>query len=267
MQYFLAVFFIFISSSVTIAQNYKGLPVSHVSLLYGNTQAGKGFTLGIRMQLEPGWHAYWKNPGDAGLPVSVELLDAKGFTAGDLKFPTPHKYITGGDILYGYDSEVVFLLPIKAAEASRSFPEFKVKIDWLACKEVCLPGMATINFQADSISSNERKENQKLIDRWTARLPQPGSGFNMGKAGVIVTEKNSKLSVFIKFLEMAPGTVTDFFPEVIDGFVTDYNTIKITDEGIVMTLTPESKSSKLTEIKGVAMIGTSGYEVSFPVNH
>src|SRR5438105_13000630 len=98
----------------SFAQIYQGSPVSHVSLVAGNMQPGKGFTLGIRFQLSAGWHVYWKNPGDAGLPVSAEITGANGYTSGELKFPTPHKYLTGEDILFGYDSEVVLLLPVRA---------------------------------------------------------------------------------------------------------------------------------------------------------
>jgi len=263
---FLSIFFVLHLTAMTVfAQIYNGAPVTHVSLVGGNILPGKGFTLGIRMQLEPGWHAYWKNPGDAGLPVSAELLDAHGYKAGELKFPTPRKIITGGDVLFGYDSEVVFLLPIKAPPNATS-PQFTVRMNWLACKEVCLPGEASIAFIADSISKNDRQDNQRILDRWTARLPQPGTGFNMGNAGVVVTEKEGKQIVFIKFIGMAPGTVTDFFPEQIEGFVADYYNMIIGEDGITLTLTPETKKSKLTEIKGIAVIGTSGYEVDFKVN-
>ncbi len=262
-------FFLFLSLLVfampSFSQMHNGRPVSHVSLLCGNIQPGKGFTLGIRMMLEPEWHAYWKNPGDAGLPMSAELADNGSFTAGPLRFPTPHKYLSSDAALYGYDSEVVFLLPIKPNAGNKSSPHFKVKLSWLACKEVCLPGEAILEFNADSVSIAQRKDNQRILDRWTAKLPQPGVGFNLDKIGTSVTEKNGKMLVFIKFLEMAPGTVTDFFPEEIEGFVIDYSHITIGDAGITLTLTPESKNSKLTAIKGLVLIGTSGYEVNFPI--
>ncbi len=247
------------------SQTYKGNPVSHLSLLSGNITHGKGFTIGIKMLLEPHWHAYWKNPGDAGLPMTAELTDANGYKCGELRFPTPHKYITGNETLYGYDSEVVFLLPIKPPAGVKSSPHFKIKTTWLACKEVCLPGSAILELNADSVTAAERKDNQHLLDRWTAKLPQPGEGFNLDKIGTTVTEADGKLSVFIKFLEMAPGTVTDFFPEVVDGYVVDYTNILLGETGITLTLTPESKDSKLTAIKGLALIGTYGYEVNFPI--
>lgn len=264
-RFLIASLFIHIVALPSYTQIYQGKPVSHVSLLCGNILPGKGFTLGIKMDLEPDWHAYWKNPGDAGLPMTAQLIGGTGYSAGELMYPTPHKYLSAEAALYGYDSEVVFLLPIKAPRGTMASPQFKIKLNWLSCKEVCLPGEAAINFNADSVSVTERKENQKLLDRWTARLPQPGSGFNLDKVGTTVTEKNGKLSVFIKFLEMAPGTITDFFPDVIDGYVTDYTNITIGDAGITLTLTPETKDSKLSSIKGLVIIGTSGYEVNFPV--
>jgi len=263
---FSIVTFLYLIPAVSsFAQMYHGQPVTHVSLIAGNMVTGKGFTLGIRMQLNPGWHTYWKNPGDAGFQINAELIDANGFSAGELKFPTPYKIINGGEVLYAYDSEVVFLLPIKPPKDVKSSPQFKVKLNWLACKEVCIPGEATIPFIADSISANDRKTNQRILDHWTAKLPQPGIGFNLNKAEAVVTQKDDKLSVFIKFLEMAPGTVKDFFPEVINGFVNYYSDIIVGDDGITLTLTPSSKDSKLTEIKGIAVIGTTGYEVDFPV--
>ncbi|MDP4230696.1 MAG: hypothetical protein Q8916_09880, partial [Bacteroidota bacterium] len=112
----------------------------------------------------------------------------------------------------------------------------------------------------------ERKDNQRILDRWTAKLPQPGAGFNLEKVRTLVTEKDEKISLFIKFLEMAPGTITDFFPDAIDGFLVDYTTIVIGESGITMTLTPETKDSKLTMVKGLVLLGTSGYEVNFPVS-
>ncbi|MDP4220834.1 MAG: protein-disulfide reductase DsbD family protein [Bacteroidota bacterium] len=262
----LAFFLIFMTSMPAISQTYKGKPISHVSLVSGNITPGKGFTLGIKLDLEPEWHAYWKNPGDAGLPMTVELIDANGYSAGELRFPTPHKYVTGDAVLYGYDSEVVYLLPIKAPSGSKASAKFKVKLTWLACKEVCLPGEATLPFNADSVSVTERKDNQRILDRWTAKLPQPGAGFNLEKVRTLVTEKDEKISLFIKFLEMAPGTITDFFPDAIDGFLVDYTTIVIGESGITMTLTPETKDSKLTMVKGLVLLGTSGYEVNFPVS-
>ena len=53
---------------------------------------GKPFTVGVLLKIDPGWHIYWKNPGDAGLPTKVKWTLPDGFTAGELRYPTPHEF-------------------------------------------------------------------------------------------------------------------------------------------------------------------------------
>ena len=111
----LAILFFFVAMAAE-AQTYKGVQVVYPSLIAGTATPGKPFTLGIRLKLEPGWHTYWKNPGDAGLPLEVTIVDAPDIVAGPLRFPTPHK-ITSGDVAtYGYEEEVIYTLSIRSEE-------------------------------------------------------------------------------------------------------------------------------------------------------
>ena len=40
--------------------------------------AGVPTNAGLYFKLEPGWHVYWKNPGDSGEPTAQEWADALG---------------------------------------------------------------------------------------------------------------------------------------------------------------------------------------------
>src|ERR1700722_3147986 len=75
--------------------------------LLANTSAiqpGKPFWLGVRLTIDPGWHVYWKNPGDAGLATRVKFTLPNGFSAGPLQFPTPHRFDQPGNIVaFGYE--------------------------------------------------------------------------------------------------------------------------------------------------------------------
>jgi DsbC/DsbD-like thiol-disulfide interchange protein len=256
----IAIILLFVSMTAE-AQIYKGIQVVFPSLVAGNVQPGKAFTLGIRLKIEPGWHTYWKNPGDAGLPMEATVLDAPNLSVGELRFPTPKKLSSADVATYGYEEEVVYLLSIKPKTPDAA-KHFKIKLSWLVCKEVCLPGETVLEFNLDSIKSSDMKENQHLLDRWTARLPQPGAGFNLDKSGATYhIEKNGKLQVFMKFFDVAPGTITDFFPEEIKDFVIDYSKITVSPDGISMVLEPSVATATLTHISGLAIIGSSGYEV------
>ncbi|MGZ5940585.1 MAG: protein-disulfide reductase DsbD domain-containing protein, partial [Rhizomicrobium sp.] len=56
----------------------------------------------IRQAIEPGWHTYWRNPGDSGLATSISWLLPKGVTAGESQWPAPERFTTGNIVNFGY---------------------------------------------------------------------------------------------------------------------------------------------------------------------
>src|SRR6476661_10411436 len=67
------------------------------------------FRIGLRLRLAPGWHTYWQNPGDAGIPPELELTLPPGVTAGPITWPVPQRLPEGPLMTYAYTGEV--LLP------------------------------------------------------------------------------------------------------------------------------------------------------------
>ena len=64
--------------------------------------------MGVRFRLDPGWHLYWKNPGDGSLPTEVSW-DTPGTTVDALQWPSPRPFRTpdGSITTYGYADEVL----------------------------------------------------------------------------------------------------------------------------------------------------------------
>ena len=60
--------------------------------------------------LRPGWHTYWQNPGDAGVPPELDLDLPPGATAGPIVWPTPQRVPEGSLMTYSYTDNV--LLPV-----------------------------------------------------------------------------------------------------------------------------------------------------------
>ncbi|MGB7183538.1 MAG: protein-disulfide reductase DsbD domain-containing protein, partial [Burkholderiaceae bacterium] len=54
---------------------------------------GQAFKLGLRLKHEPQWHTYWVNPGDSGLPTQFKLSLPSGFSAGDVAWPRPSRFL------------------------------------------------------------------------------------------------------------------------------------------------------------------------------
>jgi len=118
----------------------------------GTLVPGDWNMLGIRLNIEPGWHVYWNGQNDTGIPVAVSLDLPKDFETRDMLWPGPTRYISPGDILdHVYEDEVVLIVPVLVPAAdAESQVEINASISWLVCKDVCLPGSTTISqiFQA-----------------------------------------------------------------------------------------------------------------------
>ena len=71
--------------------------------------------------MRPGWHVYWRNPGDAGLPTEIAWTLPPGFTAGEIAWPTPERFVVSDIGNYGYAGSVDLLVPI-AADPKASGP-------------------------------------------------------------------------------------------------------------------------------------------------
>ena len=71
---------------------------------------GQPLHLALRQQIPPGWHTYWSNPGDSGLPTTIDWTLPRGFKAGPIMWPTPERFAYGPVVDYGYQHDV--LLPV-----------------------------------------------------------------------------------------------------------------------------------------------------------
>ena len=70
---------------------------------HASVQPGRPFQVGLRMKLKRGWHTYWKQPGDAGMPLRIEWTLPSGFRPGPIEWPVPERIPTSGLMSYGYE--------------------------------------------------------------------------------------------------------------------------------------------------------------------
>ncbi|WP_265564264.1 protein-disulfide reductase DsbD family protein [Sphingomicrobium arenosum] len=129
----------------------------------------------IVFESEPGWHGYWKNPGDAGLPFTVEWDVPEGVTMGPIRFPTPMRYEAAGLTSYVYRGEHAFLTEIRVTgDAPMSFT-VEGEATWLACTDkVCVPERG--RFATVVGRGRPRAEPDADFARWRSALPRPLAG-------------------------------------------------------------------------------------------
>ena len=140
---------------------------------------GQPFEVGIRFKLSPGWHIYWQNSGDSGIPVSAEWKLPNGFSADDLQFPVPARSVAAGDIVTNVlDGEPVLLVTITPPSTIRDDRiRLAAHVTHLACKTQCVreENDLSLDLPVAPEGGVATPANGKLFDRAHQALPKKAS--------------------------------------------------------------------------------------------
>lgn len=134
---------------------------------------GSTFHVAVRMKIAPHWHTYWINPGESGAPTTIKLTGPKGFTFGEIQWPTPTKFVIDGGTIYGYEDEVLLRVPVSVAkDAAAGSATIHADVDWLVCKDTCLEGSAKLSLKLN-VADKAAPANTELFAKWQSRLTVP----------------------------------------------------------------------------------------------
>ena len=133
------------------------------------------FTLAVRMEVKPGWHVYWRNPGDSGLPPEVTWTLPAGFNAGAIRWPAPERIPIATLMNYGYEGEVTLLVPVTPPPSlDPADPvQIRAKLTYLVCETECVPGSADLALTLPVAEPRPDPDNAALFARARAALPAP----------------------------------------------------------------------------------------------
>jgi len=177
-------------------QDYDANPNSDAFLIpeVSTIQAGTPFTIAVRFLLDPGWHNYWQNAGDSGLPTTIEWDLPEGFSAGEIQWPTPHRIILYPLVDYGYSDEVSLLIELTPPSELPlgTSVTLGALVDWLVCETLCLPAYAELSVEipvsdgapaADpqwaDLFRETRNHLPKTLGDWTIEAQLLESGYRL----------------------------------------------------------------------------------------
>jgi thiol:disulfide interchange protein/DsbC/DsbD-like thiol-disulfide interchange protein len=130
----------------------------------------KPFRVGLRLKMAPGWHTYWKNPGDAGAAPELNLTLPAGAKAGPIAWPAPDRLMEGPIATYAYAGEL--LLPVQVTPGSEGGPmTLRADANWLVCKEICVPEEAKFELVLPAGTPSPSPQ-APLLDTADIRIPR-----------------------------------------------------------------------------------------------
>ena len=146
---------------------------ARVELIAGQSSltSSQQIWLGVHFSLEKDWHIYWVNPGDSGLPPVLKWQLPPGFSAGEIQWPRPEKLKRSTLADYGYQDDVVLLVPLHVPSGSKLgvAGDIRLQAKWLICREVCIADHAELNLSLPIQSGAQ----SSLFVQARKQLPQP----------------------------------------------------------------------------------------------
>ncbi len=189
-----------------------------------SVQPARPFWVGLRFQLEQGWHIYWTNPGDSGKPPRVKWDLPAGFQAGPLHWPIPHRIEDHSLIDYGYQGDVLLAVEIRAPAklAAGADVQLNATVNWLVCRELCVPGRAALALKLPTGTGKPGPESpmHPLFAKARAGLPRPAPKpwrvtANLDAHAFVLNVDTGKRETGAAFFPLEPNQIENAAPQKV----------------------------------------------------
>ncbi len=225
---------------------------------------GETVWVALSQKLQEGWHVYWKNPGDSGLPLELKWTLPAGYSAGDVVYPTPEPISVGPLVNFGFHGEPIFLVPITAPADAQSGAAVEVKLTarWLICAEICVPEEGDFSFMLPVSDAPETNADEAgLFAKARAATPVAFTGeaaFNADKDKLV-----------LRAAPMEKARDAYFFPTT-EGLTEPAakQRLALKDSAVTVTMTPGPvyEPNGLATLEGVLLLTgkdgkKQGYEI------
>lgn len=220
-----------------------------------NIQPSVPFWVALHFKIREGWHIYWQNPGDSGIPPTIDWQLPNGFKVGEINWPYPQRFPVGPLVNFGYQDEIT--LPIEITPSDNLKDNERVKFtantEWLVCEVECIPERGTLNLTLPVTNTAAEINQKRANDFETARLAFPKRSPWQVTANLTAAE--------LKLHVTAPQIKPDRIPRVVffpdeDGVINNAapQEVVFDDRGLSLKLQPGYRTQQLEVVKGVLVI-------------
>jgi thiol:disulfide interchange protein/DsbC/DsbD-like thiol-disulfide interchange protein len=228
------------------------------------TAAAPGSTVyvALHQKIADGWHTYWRNPGDAGQATKIDWTLPAGWKAGEIVWPTPHRYATGPLMNYVYSEEVYLPVPIEVPADAKpgQTVALKAHADFLVCSDICVPETAdlTLNLPISAGAAAMDPAFGGAITKVLAAAPKQEDLTGVYSLNSTVL----KLAVTGTVVKGVEVTHAYFYP--YEGSVIDHASPQMAErgpDGLTLTLVASPSLKPPVPVLGVLSVGDAAYIV------
>jgi DsbC/DsbD-like thiol-disulfide interchange protein len=225
---------------------------SAVRLLAGS-RSGAVLLGGIALQLKPGWHTYWRTPGDSGVPPRFDFSKSDNVEAVTVLWPSPKKFDDGaGGTSLGYIDQVV--LPLRIVTKNTDKPvTLRADVNYAVCDKLCIPVQANLELSFTSVASTEDSALFAALDT----VPKPANVGDPNPLTIRDVEREGRSEVLVDVVSpddrplnlFVEGPTPDWglpVPKLLDHGPPGVKRFAFALEGVPPGVNPEGAALKLT---------------------
>ena len=159
-------------STQALTDNIVDASDSRIEILTESTSITPGdeLLIGFKFTLNPGWHTYWENPGDAGEGASIKWNLPNDVSASEILWPGPQRIPVEPLMTFGYEDEVVLLTKIYTSEATIVPLNLNALVSWYTCKEICIPQEAEVSIPI-KLGNKTPSVSKVILDQTLEEVP------------------------------------------------------------------------------------------------
>ncbi|MGV8998456.1 MAG: protein-disulfide reductase DsbD domain-containing protein [Parvibaculaceae bacterium] len=175
-RYFLAALFALCTfvSPLRAAEEPENGAGEEVTLIGQDVTGSLVSIFGVRMKMKPGWHTYWRKPGDSGLAPTFDWSGSKNIGNVIVSWPAPRRFDAEGDTTFGYEDEVIWPVLVYSPDPAKPLT-LDLKMSYGICKDICVPNTVHLT-KTPSVAQSGAKQSANAdlgaIMKYLARVPQ-----------------------------------------------------------------------------------------------
>jgi len=126
--------------------------------------------LGVLFELDPGWHLYWRDPGESGLATELRW-DVPGAVVEPVAWPAPSAFTESEGLFttYGYQGRVLLATRALFDVGAAREPIARVHVDLLVCEVECIPASLELERRLGAAAGGDAV--RALFDEAASRVP------------------------------------------------------------------------------------------------
>ncbi len=169
------------------------------------------YRAGIDIKLDGGAHTYWRNPGDAGVPPTINFDSSINLAAARVQFPAPTRIVEDGQDVFGYLGSVIWTVAVTPRDPAKPV-ELALELQYAACARICIPAdaRATLTLEPKAAATAFAED----LKRARAAVPVPAGGPKILARSAAGGAKPS----WIVSVDPTPGANADLFAEAPEGW-------------------------------------------------